>query len=128
MTQPDTKNPTDIVAGDVIAWNKRLAIVVSNSYPADTVPARSLGAKGRFVAENYCEPMVVLLTHQRDDRWVRTHECTYMLLEVSKPVTLYNSVRVQADYRRGRFLTYEERLTQYEEGMAGLAPIGETYG
>ena|SRR5436305_347537 len=96
--------PRDLRPGDVIDWGGRLALIVSNHYPADTVSEPE--------ARLYCEPRLVFLKHQREDRWVWTHEATYALLPVGREVTVNTSARVQQHNRQGPFLTWEERRGQ----------------
>jgi hypothetical protein len=102
---PSTAKPRDLVPGDVIRYGKELAVVISNDYPATTVP--------RPENEKFCEPGLVVLKHFNADLWLRTHEFTYVLLKVTRSVKTYNAIRVQDEREsgseRGKFLDEVER-------------------
>lgn len=85
----------------VDCWND-LWLVMNQETPAGTVPMPE--------AKRYCEPDLVKLAHQRDDRWVQTHEQSYALFTLNQDVQVNDSIRVQVPARTGRFLTELERV------------------
>lgn len=84
--------------------------MITSTGECNTLPARSLGYDGPNPAEDFVEPFLVILAHQRDDRWLMAHECTYAIYRRSERVTTNNSVRVQLRSRAGAFLGHEERV------------------
>lgn len=91
-----------IKPGVVIDRWDDLWLVISQETPAGTVPTPE--------AKRYCEPGLVKLAHQREDRWVQTHEFSYALFSLNQDVQTNDSVRVQVPARTGRFLTELERV------------------
>lgn len=102
-----TRKPRDVVPGDVLEIGTELVLVVSNEYPATTVP--------RPEANDFCEPRVVFLKHQVHDKWVQTHECTFLLLPVDTPEPVFTSLRVQYPARTGRFLAHDDLVARLEQ-------------
>jgi hypothetical protein len=92
--------PRELIPGDVVVYQDTLALVISNEYPATTIP--------RPENERYCEPGLVILKHVRSDMWVRTHLFTYVALNVKRGVKTCNSIRVQSEFR-GKFQNENER-------------------
>lgn len=114
----DKKSPKEIVPGDVIVLPRargrtsqgkqdQLALVISNEYPAGSMP--------RPQCNRYCEPRVVYLAHQRDDRWVQTQQGTFLGLDVTKQYEVDTSLRVQWPFRFGKFLNHEQLVKEMEE-------------
>lgn len=89
--------------GVVVDWSDDLWLVVSQQTPAGSVP--------RPEADGLCEPRLVKLAYLRDDRWVQTHECTYMCFGLDELVSTNDAVRVQVPARTGRFLDESARVS-----------------
>lgn len=114
---------SQLSVGSVVRWSEdRLALAVYVG-PCDTLPTRhqrqypggdsllGLEASRPYpgpYAEDYIEPQLVLLTHQRDDRWLMTHEVTYTLYHRGRLLKLFDSVRVQYPGRHGKFWRGDE--------------------
>lgn len=119
------KKSKEIVPGDVIVLPKQsgrerrgneddVALVISNEYPAGSMP--------RPQANRYCEPRVVYLAHQRDDRWLQTQEATFLCLDVTKQYEVDTSLRIQWPSRFGKFLNHEQLVEKMEaEGYVRVA-------
>lgn len=102
--------------GDPEDWGGEFVVVVAQTIPAGTLPARSLGYRGPDPAEDFCEPCLVTIKHQRDDRWVRTHWMSYTLFRLEKRVRIFTGFRVQEGYRRGPFLSRQQMREVVEHG------------
>lgn len=69
--------PRYMKPGDVLLWRGGRYLMISNQYPADTVPR----------PDNllYCEPGLIRLKKAEGrEAWYETHEFTYMLLTARK--------------------------------------------
>lgn len=95
-----------LVPGDVIEYGDDLAVVVSNEYPATTVPYPE--------SERYCEPGLTILKHFSNDQWVRTHHFTYCLLLINEQIVTYNAIRVQQHDGFGPFESEQERKRTHD--------------
>lgn len=109
------KRAADLTPGDVIAWDpyNAYALVVSQTIPADTVPARSKGYTGPDPAESYCEPGLVILRHFKEDMWVQSHEFTYMLRKLDEKIETYSEIRVQAQRHLGPYMSGQELIDYF---------------
>jgi hypothetical protein len=100
---PSNKVPAGkLRPGMVIDRHDALWLVVSQETPAATVPMPE--------AEKLCEPGLVQLAYQRDDRWLQTHYFTYMCFRLDEDVTVNDSIRVQVPDRNSRYLNERERI------------------
>lgn len=103
-------HPVDLKPGDVIEHRPGVfGLIVSNSYPADTVPYPE--------CNKYAEPGLIELKHQREDRWMQTHHFTLTLLPINERVLTYDAFRVQVE-RNGPFFSGEDlrrELRMYQQ-------------
>lgn len=102
MTESNKIQARSLKPGMVIERSKELWICSSYEAPAGTVPMPE--------AVKYCEPSFVRLKHMRLDKWVRTHDFTYMLFKLEDEVKINDSVLVQVANRTGPFLRWSERI------------------
>lgn len=113
------KAPKDIVPGDVIYWGKagkQFALVVSNEYPAASVPMPA--------ARKYCEPGLVILAHVREDLWVETSDFTYACLDIKKRERVVTSLRIQYPAHTGKFLAHNELVGVMARGEEQQRAVG----
>lgn len=94
-------NPFDHEDND----RRRFALVVYMG-PCDTLPKPQ--------AYLYVEPQLRILAHQRDDRWLMTHELSYVLFRKGDLIRTFDAVRVQYPERWSKFYCGDELIRQVE--------------
>jgi hypothetical protein len=96
----DTCPPLRLQPGDVIEFGDRTALVMSTTYPAESVREPE--------ASDYVEPDLVILKHWREDMWKRTSDCTRTLFDINVPIKMLNGIRAQV-WDRGPYLSLDDR-------------------